>query len=129
MGDAPSRYAQSLRAGLPSAEAYEREWVTTVVDLAWQRLEAEHCSSKAQTRFAQLKIFLTISGDAASYESVAEALGVSVQSVKVSVHRLRKRYGAILRDEVARTVSSPDEVANEMQHIRAVFTLKSSAAA
>jgi hypothetical protein len=49
-----------------------------------------------------------------SYEELATTLGVSAGGVKTLVHRLRKRYSALLREEVARTVSDPGEIDNEI---------------
>ena len=55
------------------------------------------------------------------YEQAAEALQVSVNSVKTLVHRLRKRFAAILRAEVARTVSDPAEVDGEIHALCDAF--------
>jgi transposase len=50
-----------------------------------------------------------------SYEEAAKALGVCVGTVKTFIHRLRKRYLAVVREEVARTVSDPAEIEGEIR--------------
>ena len=129
MGDADLRSASIVSALAPPEEIYESEWAATVVDLAWRQLEAEYKAAGKVLHFTTLKGFLANSGDKALYQAAADNLCVSVDSIKVSVHRLRKRYGTILREEVARTVSSPENIADEMRVIREVFAAKSAAAA
>jgi hypothetical protein len=66
--------------------------------------------------FEALEIFLRY-GDSRptpSYEELSERLSVSVGGIKTLVHRLRKRYSVLLREEVARTVSHPEEIDNEI---------------
>jgi RNA polymerase sigma-70 factor (ECF subfamily) len=62
-----------------------------------------------------LKGFLESGADGSpSYEEAAQALGVGLGAAKTLIHRLRKRYGALLREEVARTVSDAAEVDEEV---------------
>ena len=129
LAKAESRYAQSVSSRVSPAEAYESEWAATIVDSAWKRLEAEYVTAGKQVEFGALKIYLTVTGQAAGYEITAKTLGFSVENVKVNVHRLRKRYGSILRQEVARTVVNPEDVGSEMRHIRDAFAEKVTAAA
>ena len=55
--------------------------------------------------------------DAAPYAELAQQLDMSEGAVKVAVHRLRQRYRALLRDTIADTVSSPDEVEDELRYL------------
>jgi transposase len=50
----------------------------------------------------------------ASYDEVASRLQVTTGAVKTHIHRLRKRYTALLREEVGRTVSDPAEIDEEI---------------
>jgi len=71
--------------------------------------------SRQSILFESLKIFLGSVGDGSpSYEEVATALGVGLGAVKTLIHRLRKRYSSILREEIARTVSDPAEIEDEV---------------
>ena len=121
LGDAGLRYAQTEVSDLAPADAYESEWAATLVATALSRLGSEHLESGKQAQYYHLKKYLTADGDESSYGLTAEALGTSVKNVRVWVHRLRRRYGVILKDEVARTVSAHEEVHEEMRHLRAVL--------
>jgi DNA-directed RNA polymerase specialized sigma24 family protein len=68
-------------------------------------------------KFEVLKVFLVPSGQTVSYENVAARLGLSVPAVKTLVHRLRQQYKALLRREVARTVTDPAEVDGEIRYL------------
>ena len=129
LGSAESRYVQSASLRISPTAVYEVEWASALVDVAWKRVAAEYARAGKQVIFEHLKIFLTTSGDAGRHEAAAQVLGMSIDNVKVSIHRLRQRYGATLREEVARTVASHDDVAEEMRHLREVLAMKSVAAA
>jgi len=60
-----------------------------------------------------------LSGDApvSSYRELGEALGMSEDAVKVAVHRLRRRFGELLREEIAETVGDPSEVDDEIRYL------------
>ncbi len=54
------------------------------------------------------------------YRETASALGISESAVKSAVHRLRKRLGQCLREEIAETVSDRSQVDEEVRHLLAV---------
>ena len=118
--DAESRYRLEP-ADLQTPEAlYERRWATTVLEQALSRLEAELAEEGREARFAELQRFL-IAGEEASYSDAAAALGISEGAVRVAVHRLRKRYGALLRAEIADTVADPAEVESEVRYLVSIL--------
>ena len=86
-------------------------------------MEAECAAAGKHDHFSLLKTYLKSEGDAAGYQAAAATMETTVANVKVRVHRLRQRYGLLLKEEVARTVASPGEVEGEMQHLRAVFSV------
>jgi RNA polymerase sigma-70 factor (ECF subfamily) len=95
--------------------AFERHWALTLLDRCWERLDRESAPSDPE-RYDQLRGFLT--GDAdESYGDAARELGVGESAVRVAVHRMRQRFGAILRDEVAQTVQDPADVEGELRHL------------
>jgi RNA polymerase sigma-70 factor (ECF subfamily) len=71
--------------------------------------------------FELLKPCLVGEREAQPYSALSVELGVSEGAVKVAVHRLRRRYRQLLREEVAQTVASLDEVEAEMRHLIAVL--------
>jgi hypothetical protein len=66
--------------------------------------------------FDALKPYLTGTGPDSTYRAVAETLGMSEGAVGVAVHRLRRQFGAALREEVAQTVAD-DDVDEELKHL------------
>ncbi len=65
----------------------------------------------------QLRDFLVVDRGTVPYRQIAERLAMTEGAVKVAVHRLRKRYGELLLEEVARTVDLPREIEDEMQYL------------
>ena len=99
---------------------FERAWVRAVLDRALERLEAESERELRGERFARLRSLLTGDGPEATYAEIAREWGVGESAVRVAVHRLRRRFGAVLRDEVGRTVEDPAEVEEEIRHLLAI---------
>ncbi len=77
----------------------------------------------AEKLFAELKLFLTAGKGVLSYAEAAKALGMDEGAVRVAVHRLRKRYRQLLRDEIAQTLSDPAQVDEEMRALFGAFAL------
>lgn len=96
---------------------FERRWALTTLERALARLRAEFKRAGREALLLRLEGFLTGDADATPYAAVAVELGMSESSVKVAVHRLRKRYGALLRDEILQTVSDPGEVDDEIREL------------
>ena len=72
---------------------------------------------EVRERFERLRPFLTAEGGGARYSQVAEKLGMSESAVKVAVHRSRRRFGELLREEVAGTVDEPGAVDGEIRYL------------
>jgi DNA-directed RNA polymerase specialized sigma24 family protein len=85
----------------------------TLLERSMERLRAEAANP---SHFDRLRVFLT--GEAGvSYRQVADQLGMSEGALKVAVHRLRRRYGDLLREEIAETVASPEEIKEELNYL------------
>lgn len=112
-----TRYRLEPFHELTAEIVYERRWALTLLEKALQRLQA-HAAAKGQSQvFERLRGFLTGDRAQGSYAEAAAELGMSEAAVKVAVHRLRRRYGALLREEIAQTVSTPEEVEEELDHL------------
>jgi RNA polymerase sigma-70 factor (ECF subfamily) len=85
------------------------------------RLRAEFGQAGKAREFAQLKMFLTTARKEIPYTEAAAATGLSEGAARVAVHRLRKRYRELFREEIARTVADPGEVDAELRHLIAVL--------
>jgi RNA polymerase sigma-70 factor (ECF subfamily) len=96
---------------------FDRRWAITLLDRALSRLRAEMVRDGKALQFDHLKTYLIGDLPQVSYAQTAAALSVSEGAVKVAVHRLRRRYRDLVRDEIMQTVSSPAEVEDELQHL------------
>jgi RNA polymerase sigma factor (sigma-70 family) len=117
MQSAEDRYRLAPLDILTADKVFDARWAMTLLDEAMSRLSNEYVAQGKTSMFETLKPFIDPinSQAAASYEDVAHTLGVSLGSVGKLIFRLRKRYASILREEVARTVSDPAEVDQEIQ--------------
>jgi DNA-directed RNA polymerase specialized sigma24 family protein len=97
--------------------AFERRWVMALLEQALARLLAEYASTGKVRTFELLKTFLETPADDGDYERAGAALGMNPGAVAVAVHRLRQRYRDLVRAEIAQTVSSPEEMEEELRHL------------
>jgi RNA polymerase sigma factor (sigma-70 family) len=110
---------QIAAANEPSPDkAFDREWAVALLARVIERLQQECDADGRSKQFQQLKIFLTAGKGELSHGNAAMALGMDETTVRVTVHRLRKRYRQLLRDEIVQTLSDPAQVDEE---IRALF--------
>ena len=101
---------------------FDRAWATNLIQTTYQRLEEEYALEGKGRLFEQLRVFL--SGDRADL-TCAEAgaeLGMTEGAIKVAVHRLRRRYRDLLREQVAQTVRTAADLEEELRNLRAVFS-------
>jgi RNA polymerase sigma factor (sigma-70 family) len=116
---AEERYRLGSVDFLTAEKIFDARWAMTLLDGAMSRLRQEYAAREKTSAFETLEPFLDpINSKAAlSYEQVANALQVSVGSVKTLIHRLRKQYASLLREEVARTVCDSGEVDEEIHSL------------
>jgi len=96
---------------------FDREWAVSLVSKALHDLEEEMREAGSEGRFAMLKDYLTGDSPARPYRDVGAELGLSESAVKVAVHRMRRRLGTLLRNEIAQTVSDVAMVEDELRHL------------
>jgi hypothetical protein len=101
---------------LTAEKMFGARWAMTLLAEALNRLRQEYATDGKTSTFEALRVFLDpVNSEASpSYEEVASGLGVSTGAVKTLIHRLRKRYTALLREEVGRTESDPAEIDEEI---------------
>jgi RNA polymerase sigma-70 factor (ECF subfamily) len=114
---AENRYRYEPADYLTAEKIFEARWALTLLDHAMTVLREEYAGRGKELVFNTLKGYVGIGGNSseASYEEAAKALGTGVGTVKTFIHRLRKRYFAVVREEVARTVSDPAEIEGEVR--------------
>jgi RNA polymerase sigma factor (sigma-70 family) len=115
---AESRYARegALADSLSPERLYERRWALAVLERVLAHLEADYRETGQSALFAALKPTLTASA-APHHAEIAAQLAMTPAAVKVAAHRLRRRYRAILQDEISQTVATPEEVAEEIAYL------------
>jgi len=102
-----------------TAEAiFDREWALTLLDQVRERVRAEYAAEQKQPQLELLQRFLNGEPASTPYREAGERLGMTENAVKVAVHRLRRRFRELLRQEISHTVASEQEIDDE---IRALF--------
>ena len=102
-------------------KSFERAWAVTIIRRVLENLRAEHADRGRLVIFEALQPHLTGEPAAEDYARLAATLGMETGALKVALHRLRRRFGELLRKEVAHTVSRPEDVAEEIRHLLAVL--------
>jgi RNA polymerase sigma-70 factor (ECF subfamily) len=117
---AEQRWAREPALSCTPEKLFDRHWALTLLDGSLAQLRQECAVAGKADLFDRLQGFLI--GERASYVELAERLGMSAGALKVAVHRLRRRYGELLRTAVAQTVASPAEVDEELRHLFAAVS-------
>jgi RNA polymerase sigma factor (sigma-70 family) len=102
---------------------FERRWALAVLDRVVERLRNEFVHHGRPEHFERLKVFLLGQSDA-PYATLAREMSTSEGALKVAIHRLRKRYRELFRQEIADTVADPGEVESELRFLAAALTRK-----
>ena len=102
---------------------FERRWALSVLDRVVEKLRNEFVQHGRPEHFERLKVFLLGQSDA-PYAALAREMNTSEGALKVAIHRLRKRYRELFRQEIADTVANPAEVESELRFLATVLTRK-----
>jgi RNA polymerase sigma-70 factor (ECF subfamily) len=102
---------------------FERRWALSLLDRVIERLQSEFVLHGRPEHFERLKVFLLGQSDA-PYATLAREMNVSEGALKVAIHRLRKRYRDLFRQEIADTVADPAEVESELRYLATVLMKK-----
>ena len=109
-----------LAARMTAEKIFEVRWAGALIEAALVRLRGELQTADKGRLFDAVQGFL-LGGEDASYQQVADRLSLSLGAIKTAIHRMRSRYRALLREEVARTVATPAEVEEELRCLRAAL--------
>lgn len=99
---------------------YDRRWAGTVLETVRTALREEYARQGKAELFAALEPCLVAGEELLPYAELMARLGLKASALKMAVHRLRKRFGELLREEIAQTVSAAEEVDEEIRHLIAV---------
>jgi DNA-directed RNA polymerase specialized sigma24 family protein len=118
--DAEGRYHAEPADDLTPERLFDRSWALTLLEGVLDRLATESAAAGRGAWFERLRVVLTEGTGAVPYARIAAELGTTEAAVQQAASRLRRRYRAALREEIAATLDEPDEAAID-DEVRALF--------
>jgi RNA polymerase sigma-70 factor (ECF subfamily) len=115
--DSEERYKLEPAGVEDPEKLYVRRWALTILRRTTERLREEYRLSGKESRFEALEGVLSGDGLGKTYADIAADQGVTEGAIKIEVHRLRKRYGLVLRREVGDTLDSPEAIDEEIRFL------------
>jgi RNA polymerase sigma-70 factor (ECF subfamily) len=115
------RYVAEPAHDLTPEKIYERRWAMALLQQVFDALADEYAEEGKTPLFEHLKPYLGGGQDAAPYAELSSQTGLSVGSIKVAVHRLRRRCGDLLREQIVQTVADPAEIDQELSELFAAL--------
>jgi RNA polymerase sigma-70 factor (ECF subfamily) len=100
---------------------FNRRWALMLLERVMNQLRNECVAARKGELFDTLKVYLTGDMPGKSYQQLAAELDLSEGAVKVTIHRLRRRFGELVRAQISRTVAGPDEVDDEIRQLFAAL--------
>jgi RNA polymerase sigma factor (sigma-70 family) len=120
--EAEERDALGPVDGLSPDQLYDRRWARAVMDEAARRLREEYVANGKATLFDALKDIQPGEYGESSYAEIGAKLGLARGTIASAVHRLRKRHREIVREEIAHTITRPEEIEEEIRNLLAVLS-------
>jgi RNA polymerase sigma factor (sigma-70 family) len=118
---AETRFASEPAHNAPPDVLFDRQWALTLLERTMARLEEEYAATGRAPLFEHLRNSLTKEDSALPYAQVGAQLNLTEAAVKMAVHRLRARYREILLREIGDTVSSPEQLEEEVRQLFSAF--------
>jgi len=115
--EAEKHYANEPACELTPDKLFEQAWAFTVLQKVMETLRAEYARAHKAEMFEAVEIFLTGQKSDLTYKDIGDRLNMSESAIKMTVSRLRQRYGELLRREVAQTVTDPATIEEELRHL------------
>jgi len=116
------RYESALGIESSPDVEFDRVWAETVMEQAARRLRAGYEGRNKGELYESLRGWLAQEAEPGAYARVALSLGLTEGALAAAVFRLRQRFRELIREEVAHTVQSPDEIGQEMKYLLLVLT-------
>jgi DNA-directed RNA polymerase specialized sigma24 family protein len=119
--EAESWYGPAAVEAATPERLFERRWALSVLENVMTRLRVDYTAMGKGEQFHRLEGLLTKDAAEARCEALALEMGVSAGALRMSLHRLRRKYRHILREEIAETVSTPTEIDEEIRFLMSVL--------
>lgn len=120
LADGETRYAAELVDQATPERIFDRAWALATLQRAMDRLREEYARAHRGERFDSLAGFLTGQSERSGRE-IGDSIGMTEGAVRAAVHRMKRRYGELLREEVAGTLDNPDNVEDELRDLLAAL--------
>ncbi len=120
--NAESQLALQPWYDLTPDQLYERQWAIELLKQAFQRLEDQAAAQEKTELFRKLRPCLKCMDDAPQYKELAEELGATTGSLKMTVSRWRKELGRFMKEEIQSTVQNESDVEDELRRLLSVFS-------
>lgn len=101
---------------------YERSWALELLERVMSRLREEYETAGRLQLYEAIQPHISGAEGRPGWARLGATLGMSESAVTVAMHRMRRRYGDLLREEIANTVASPREVEDELRHLMHVVS-------
>ena len=121
-GEAETRYAYEPSDDATPEVQFQKSWALMLLDRTLKRVREEAIRANNETLFDHLKGYLTGDCSSTPYGVMADTLGMTEGAIRTAVHRLRVSYRRCLRQEIAQTVSSQDEIEEELRDLFDAFS-------
>jgi RNA polymerase sigma-70 factor (ECF subfamily) len=103
-------------SSVPDA-CFDRQWALNVIDRALNALATEFATPGKNRYFETLKPWLVGEVGPLSQSEAARQLSLTEGAIKVAIHRLRKRFRDLVKEEIAGTVDHPVTVQEELHYL------------
>ena len=111
------RFALEPADAMTPEMQFERSWAFALLERVCVRLGEDYEQAGRAELFEKLQPYLAGKAQMAGYDELGRELAISASAVAVAIHRMRRRYGELLREEIAHTVASPEEVEEEIAYL------------
>ncbi len=120
-GAAETRYSLEPADNLTPDVLFDRHWAFTAIERTLEALRREHATRDKGLAYDEIEGFLPRGRGRASRTELAAKHGINVNTVDVAIHRVRQRFGTLLRREVMQTVSSESEIEEEIRYLISIL--------
>ena len=120
-GTGEEHFLAASDQNLSCEQQFDRQWASMVLEQARARLRQECIASGKSELYKRVNLLSDEQERPGTYADIGRELGMSVSAIKSAVSRLRARYGALVREEVAHTVFSPAELDAEIEYLLSVI--------
>jgi RNA polymerase sigma factor (sigma-70 family) len=121
-GDLSNRYELEVVDEETPERVFERSWVEALLQRVRLQLGEDYRAAGKGELYEMLEPHLTHRGHALPRAEIGRRLNLSSAALAMSIHRMRRRYGELLRQEVAATVADPADIEDELRCLISVLS-------